>query len=132
MPKKLLHRFRKNNKGVALVELALVMPILLILVMGIVEFGWIFNGYITLTGAAREGARVYVTGGDYEAAVTEHVQSLLPALQVNSPSIDEGDFRDDQLKVTLTGSISLLSGGLFLPFLEDPFPLTAEASMRQE
>jgi len=127
--KKLLHRFRKNNKGLALVELALVIPILLVLVMGIVEFGWIFNGYIALTGAAREGARVYVTGGDYETAVEEHVQSL-PALQVDPPSINEGESRDDQLKVTLTGRISLLTG--LLPFLDNPFPLTAEASMRQE
>jgi Flp pilus assembly protein TadG len=53
----ILRRLAKNNKGVALIEFAIVTPFLLILLLGIVEFGWIFNGYITIKGAAREGAR---------------------------------------------------------------------------
>ena len=47
----------KNEKGASAVEFALILPILVILIFGIVEFGIAFNNYITITHAAREGAR---------------------------------------------------------------------------
>lgn len=48
----------KNERGQALVEFALVIPIFLMLLLGILQFGIIFNNYITLTDAARAGSRV--------------------------------------------------------------------------
>jgi Flp pilus assembly protein TadG len=48
---------RRHEDGQALVELALVMPLLLILLTGIIQFGLLFNTYITLTDAVRAGAR---------------------------------------------------------------------------
>ena len=38
-------------------EFALVMPILLLLLLGIIQFGIVFNNYLTLTDAVRAGAR---------------------------------------------------------------------------
>ena len=38
-------------------EFALVMPILLFLLLGIIQFGIVFNNYVTLTDAVRAGAR---------------------------------------------------------------------------
>lgn len=49
--------FRKNEAGQALVEFALVVPLFLILVLGIVEFARAWNIYEVLTDAGREGAR---------------------------------------------------------------------------
>ena len=49
--------FFKKDKGASAVEFALILPILVILVFGIVELGLAFNQYITITHAAREGAR---------------------------------------------------------------------------
>lgn len=46
-----------RGRGQSLVEFALVVPLLLLLLLGIVQFGFIFNSYVTLTNAAREGAR---------------------------------------------------------------------------
>ena len=129
MIKYIYHRIRKDNRGVALVEAAFVVPFLLILVMGLVEFGWIFNGYITLTGAAREGARVAAIDGDYEKAVDEHTKSV-NGLNVNSTSKSGGEVQGDEIKVTVTGNIPLLVG--FLNFLDNPFPLSAEATMRRQ
>ena len=40
-----------------MVEFALVLPILLLLVMGIIQFGILFNNYVTLTDGVRAGAR---------------------------------------------------------------------------
>ena len=55
-------RFRRNERGQALVEFALVVPLLLIMVMAIIDFGRAWNLHQTITDAAREGARQAVIG----------------------------------------------------------------------
>jgi Flp pilus assembly protein TadG len=52
-----LNRFRRDEGGVQLVELALVVPILLMLFAGVAEFGRYFYEYTTAAKAARVGAR---------------------------------------------------------------------------
>jgi Flp pilus assembly protein TadG len=47
----------RNQEGQSLTEFALVLPILALLLFGIVQFGIVFNNYITLTDATRAGAR---------------------------------------------------------------------------
>jgi Flp pilus assembly protein TadG len=47
----------KNERGQTMAELALILPILLVLLFGIIQFGIIFNNYVTLTDAVRSGAR---------------------------------------------------------------------------
>jgi Flp pilus assembly protein TadG len=46
-----------DERGQSLVEMALVLPLLLLLVAGIIDLGRAFNNYIIITNAAREGAR---------------------------------------------------------------------------
>lgn len=58
---------RKNNtfsKGQSLVEFALMLPILLLIVLGVIEFGRIFLLYTEASNAAREAARYGVAAGD--------------------------------------------------------------------
>jgi Flp pilus assembly protein TadG len=50
-----------RQRGQALVEFALVLPVFLLVVMAIVDFGWALRSYITITNSAREGARLGVT-----------------------------------------------------------------------
>ncbi len=47
-----------RDRGAAAVEFALLLPILLLLVFGIIDFGRALNAQVTLTQAAREGARL--------------------------------------------------------------------------
>ena len=47
---------RSRSRGQALVELALVTPVLLVLLLGAVDLGRLFYARITVTNAAREGA----------------------------------------------------------------------------
>jgi Flp pilus assembly protein TadG len=47
----------KNERGQTMTELALVLPILVVLILGIAQFGLAFNNYVTLTDAARAAAR---------------------------------------------------------------------------
>ena len=48
----------RSEDGAELVEFALVLPMLLLVVLGIAEFGFIFQRYEVVTNAAREGARM--------------------------------------------------------------------------
>jgi Flp pilus assembly protein TadG len=59
------------ERGQSLVEFALVMMPLFIILLGIIQFGFIFNSYVTITNASREGARVgtvYVYDGSLSKA----------------------------------------------------------------
>jgi Flp pilus assembly protein TadG len=52
----------KDNRGTALAELALVLPLLLLLIMGMLDFGKAFNEWIDETHLANEGARLAAVG----------------------------------------------------------------------
>jgi Flp pilus assembly protein TadG len=52
-----LHRFHRDEAGVALVEFALVLPVLIVLLFGLLDFGKAFNYWIDETHLANEGAR---------------------------------------------------------------------------
>ena len=51
-------RPRRPQRGQSLVEFALVMMPLFVILLAIVQFGFIFNSYVTITNASREGARI--------------------------------------------------------------------------
>ena len=59
-----------DDRGAAVVEFALVLPVLVLFVFGIIEFGRAYNARIELTSAVREGARALALGGDPAAATT--------------------------------------------------------------
>jgi Flp pilus assembly protein TadG len=63
-----MRRLDNRERGGTLVEAALVLPILILLIFGLVEFGRAYNAQITLTHAAREGVRVLATTQDQVAA----------------------------------------------------------------
>ena len=48
----------RNENGQTMVEFALVLPVLVVLLFGIIQFGTAFNNYLSLTDAVRAGARV--------------------------------------------------------------------------
>ncbi len=67
----------KSERGAELVEFALVFPTLLLVMLGIIDFGFLFQHYEVVTNAAREGARVAVLPGyqdsDVQARVTQYM-----------------------------------------------------------
>lgn len=54
----------RQERGQSVAEFALVLPLMMLILLGIVQFGMVFKQYITLTDAVREGAR--------KAAVSRH------------------------------------------------------------
>lgn len=69
---------RPEERGSSAVEFAVVLPLLLILVFGIIEFGLAFYRAQNFQAAAREGARMLSVGVDNED-VREHVRSSVEA-----------------------------------------------------
>lgn len=76
------HRFRKTERGQAMVEMALVVPILILIVFGITEFGRIFNAELIVTNASREGARFAAVSGKSvtDTEITDVIKQAAPSL----------------------------------------------------
>jgi Flp pilus assembly protein TadG len=53
-----LRKLRRSESGAEIIEFALTLPLLLLVVLGIIEFGFVFQQYEVVTNAAREGARI--------------------------------------------------------------------------
>ena len=72
---RLIASLRRKEDGAELIEMAIVLPLLLLIIMGIVDFGFMFQRYVVLTNAAAEGARVASLPGYTSADVTSRVAS---------------------------------------------------------
>jgi Flp pilus assembly protein TadG len=66
----------RSERGAELIEFALILPLIIILLMGIFDFGLAFQRYEVITNAAREGARLGSLQASY--AVTD-IQSRVNA-----------------------------------------------------
>ena len=66
-------RSYSNGRGQALLETALVLPIVLLVAVGIFEFGRAFQTWQILTNAAREGARIALLPGSSVSDVQSRV-----------------------------------------------------------
>jgi Flp pilus assembly protein TadG len=85
-------RAEKARQGQSLVEFALVLTPLFFVLLGIIQFGFIFNGYVTMTNSAREGAR---SGSVY--------------IYNRSLSKDQNDLaRNEAIRTAVTNSMNLL------------------------
>jgi Flp pilus assembly protein TadG len=65
--KKMLH----DQKGVAAVEFAIVVPLLVVFIFGIIEFGLVFYNKAMITNASREAARAGIVFRDPSATIAE-------------------------------------------------------------
>ena len=68
----------RRERGAALVEFAFALPLLLVVLAGIVDFGFVFQRYEVVTNAAREGARLAsLPGYDDQASVDSRVRAYV-------------------------------------------------------
>ena len=77
-----MKRLRSDDTGASAVEFALVMLPLLLLLMGIIDFGRTYDAQLSVSAAAREGARVMAISNSPAAARTaiQHSAALNPAI----------------------------------------------------
>ena len=117
-----------NERGAAAVEFALVLPLLLLLLGGIIDFGFALNTQISLTHAAREGVRVEAlgTGDAVEVALAAFTA---PAATDEDAVIDRACPSDDGARVVVTANSRIFFMGL-LPVVDNELPLAGQAVMR--
>jgi Flp pilus assembly protein TadG len=72
-----MKRLKKNERGAALLETAITIPIILLISVGIFEFGRAYQTWQVLTNAAREGARLAVIEGSTDTLVRARVNQYL-------------------------------------------------------
>ena len=72
----------RNQRGAALLETAITLPIILLVCVSIFEFGRAYQTWQVLTNAAREGARVAILAETTDGAVTDVVRSYMESGQL--------------------------------------------------
>lgn len=116
---------KSSERGAVAVELALILPVLILLVLGTVEFGRALNTQITLTHAAREGVRVMAISNDLataEVAAEEAAVLLNPAR--TTITIDPADCGPgDNVTMTISYELDSITG------IAGPFSLTGKGVM---
>jgi uncharacterized protein (UPF0333 family) len=120
---------RKNKKGQSVVEFALVLPILLLLMLGIIEFGFVFHEYLVITYAASAAL------GSTDAVVITTVKNV--ASEINKGQIaititPATRVRGNSVTVKVTNPIQINTPLISALFPQNPFPLSGTAIMRVE
>jgi Flp pilus assembly protein TadG len=72
----------RNQKGAALLETAITLPLVLLVCVSIFEFGRAYQTWQVLTNAAREGARVAIISSSTDAQITAAVTNYITSGQL--------------------------------------------------
>ena len=128
-------RHKSNERGANLVEFAILAPLLILLLFGIIEFGWLFGQFNDVRHGAREGARFAAVNAGDNAAILDSVCSAMEGLTAGMSSIDvswtDGVTVGSQSQITVTANVTSLSGlPLITTFL--PSQLTSTVTFRLE
>lgn len=86
MKKRLFSKKNKREDGQAMVEFALILPIFLLILCGIIDFGWLFYNQLSLNNACREGARYAVVNTAEDAstqAIINHIENTTTTVFAN-------------------------------------------------
>jgi Flp pilus assembly protein TadG len=124
-----------RDRGASLVEFAILAPFLLLLLFGIIEFGWLFGQYNDVRHGAREGARFAAVNAGDNNAIRDSVCSAMEGLTAGMTSITVS-FTDAavvgaQGDIAVTAQLSSLSGvPLITSFL--PSQLSSAVAFRLE
>jgi Flp pilus assembly protein TadG len=142
-------RLTRTDAGQSLLEVALVMPLLLLVAVGIFEFGRAFQTWLVVSNAAREGARVAIlptsTVTDVQTRVTAYLQggqldnyqnATVNVNQSSTVNIGTGTASSSVVTVNYPFSFIVLNPVANLvasgSTVGAPITLTAAAEMRNE
>ncbi len=127
-----MKKFCKSQKGQSLVEFALVIPIFILLLFGIIEFGRLWETMNVLTSAAREGARIAAVTSPDGARVRSTALNLLAGSGLTGVSVAlSGPGGSHDVTVTVSGTYVPLTNAV-IPGLIGPFNLTRSTTMHWE
>ena len=126
-----MKHFYKSQKGQSLVEFALVLPIFVVILFGIMEFGRLWEISNILTSAAREGVRVAAVSEPDVEKVKTAAQAVLSAGYITNATITvSGPNSDSDVSVTIALVYKPLTGSIIPGF--GSFSLSRSTTMRWE
>lgn len=129
---KRLYKRKLNKKGQSVVEMALILPIILLIVMGILDFGRIMNAQIQISSASRSGSRVASIGYTDTQIVTvvQSTANILDPANMIITITPSGGSRssEDLVTVKVEYDITVITPGVSI-LTGNPFRLTSETSM---
>ncbi|QHA91310.1 TadE/TadG family type IV pilus assembly protein [Bacillus sp. N1-1] len=123
----------RSEKGQSIVEFALVLPILVMLLFGIIDFGRIFHTYLAIDHASREAARTASIGENDATIVSTAVSSASSIhLTAGQVAVSPGGTKSSgsDVTVTITYPISFLTP--VVSNLTGPITLSSSTVMRME
>jgi Flp pilus assembly protein TadG len=125
-----------RNEGQSLVEFAFIIPILLMMVMGILDFARAYNVNQVVTNASREGARVAIlsatAAGNVTTTINTYIASAnLPGCVSAGGNWGGGGASGGATTVTVTCNFTTLTGTL-IPGWSGTFPISQTTTMRHE
>jgi Flp pilus assembly protein TadG len=124
------------ESGVALIEFAFVLPILLVLAMGMLDFGRAFHTKSLLDQAAREGARVAVVTSPDVDIVESRVNAVLASGGIAPTSVTVvGPDASNMVTVTVNATFTFITPGVFALVGGDygnTIPMAGQTVMRFE
>lgn len=127
---------RRSESGVALIEFAFVLPILLVLAMGMLDFGRAFHMKSMLDQAAREGARVAVVTSPDADIVESRVGAVLASGGITPTSVTiDGPDAAQMVTVTVNATFTFITPGVFALIGGDygnTIPMSGQTVMRFE
>ncbi len=128
-------RFFRQKKGQSLVETAIVLPLVLLLLMAIIDFGFLFNHYIIISNASREAARKGSLGGT-DTEITQLIESYTSTLDSDKLNIEiypaqSQRFHGSEIRISLSYDNRLITP-LIGSLLGDELTLKSQVIMRVE
>jgi len=123
----------QRQKGQALVEAALILPVVLAMLMAVLSFGLLFGAQLLITNASREGARygsLGKSGPDIQNRVKDYLDDTqLDPGKVTFSVVGAGGASGSDVTVRLTYPVELV---IPVPGLPNPLNVTSQATMRIE
>jgi hypothetical protein len=127
---------RRSDAGMALIEAAFVLPILLLVMMGMLDFGRAFYFKHMLDEAAREGCRVAVVTTPDPDIVTTRVDDLLSAGGITPTSVTvAGPDPAHMVTVTVDATFTFVTPGIYAMFnanFSNTLAMRGQSTMRFE
>ena len=137
----------QRQKGAEIVEFALVLPLLLLILFGIMEFGIVFFDKAIITNASREGARAGVVSrspvlsnddittivNNYSVGLVSFSSSVAsPVVTMTTTTIAAEQFLTVKVEYSYTFLVLGNLMSLFIPSFSNPIVLSASTVMRYE
>lgn len=126
-----LKRCLANCRGQAMVEFALILPIFILILFGVMEFGRVYNEKLIVTAAAREGVRTASVKGDGKAAAL-NAASVINRGSLTAVVTPAVPVTGQTVTVTVTNPVTLVTPLIGAFFPSNPVIVRGTATMRVE